>query len=89
MIKITAIRNKAMTEVDYFGDKRLKTEVACAADALIQILSKAIDASYDTTALILMQACVVTHHKAVSAAAEDAEGSAENNREKGKEEEER
>lgn len=88
MIKITAIRNKAMTEVDYFGDKRLKTEVACAADALIQILSKAIDASYDTTALILMQACVVTHHKAASAA-EDAEGSAENNREKGKEEEER
>lgn len=54
MIKITAIRNKAMTEVDYFDDKRLKTEVACAADALIQILSKAIDASYDTTALILM-----------------------------------
>lgn len=88
MIKITAIRNKAMTEVDYFGDKRLKTEVACAADALIQILSKAIDASYDTTALILMQACVVTHHKAVSAA-EDAEGNNESEREKGKEEEER
>ena len=88
MIKITAIRNKVMTEVDYFGNKRLKTEVACAADALIQILSKAIDASYDTTALILMQACVVTHRKAVSAA-EDAEENTENNREKGKEEEER
>lgn len=89
MIKITAIRNKAMTEVDYFGDKRLKTEVACAADALIQILSKAIDASYDTTALILMQACVVTHHNAVSATEEDAEGNSENEREKGNEEEER
>lgn len=63
MIKLTVIRNECRLEYDSFGNKKLKTEVATAADGLIQVLAKELDMSYNVAALVLMQACTVIHQK--------------------------